>query len=240
MPLRKTISVAAIAAALFASPTAAAYYEEDPRATECRLSVINAKSVPGPGTDYEFPTDCGLVLPFANLYNKAETVIGEFKASSCGECASACVAQAGVVPGEEGFPQFWIQTSIPGQQANFDAILASGQGSCTDWVWCDPWQVNTQGGCPDGPTNQTDPFTGDCVGRWRDGELESFAGYGNHLYLQGSQQGCKLSSGTVVPPGTCTLKEIVSSKWKDHVYNASEDPRTTPLMSGMCDWTLKG
>ena len=40
--------------------------------------------------------------------------------------------------------------------------------------------------------------------------------------------------------GTCTLKEIVSSKWKDHVYNANEDPDTTPLMSGMCDWTLKG
>ena len=36
------------------------------------------------------------------------------------------------------------------------------------------------------------------------------------------------------------MKEIVSSKWKDHVYNANEDPDTTPLMSGMCDWTLKG
>ncbi|QDZ25280.1 hypothetical protein HOP50_16g78280 [Chloropicon primus] len=211
----------------------AAYYEEDPRATQCRQSIIDMKSVPGPGTAYAFPSECGIVLPFANLYNGREVLLGEFIASSCGECASACVAHRS---GRE----FSIGTSDPSQQGSLDAIMAArnGESPCTDWVWCDPWEVSYPGDNCDGVTNETDPFTGKCVGRWRDGNLEPFAGYGMDLLLEGSTRGCQLKSGKTIPAGTCALKSIDSDKWKDHVWNASEDPKTAPLMSGLCDWTL--
>jgi len=111
-------------------PVDAAYSEADPRSLACRASVLNAPSVPGPGTAYAYPTTCAFLFPMRNIYTPDETVIGSFIASDCGECASACVAQAN---GKD-----FASSDMP------DSWFEDPSVKCTDWVYCDPlegWKV---------------------------------------------------------------------------------------------------
>ena len=215
---------------------------------ECQLSIATQESVVGifqnasdeydDYVEYAFPQQCELLQPFKNIYNDDLSIgVGSFVANSCGECASACVAQRM----GDGFT---ITTADPSQQPIFDAIMASGARPCTDWVWCDPWRPSDPEGCPYGATEDTNPFTAKCRGRWRDGELGSWneedwdeRSMGQPTYLDGSVENCRVSNGPSIPAGTCTLLNIASPKWQDHV---KEDPNTRSLMSGMCDWTLGG
>merc|ERR1712072_681497 len=132
-------------------------------------------------------------------------------------------------------------------------ILSAGAKPCTDWVWCDPYEAlagtnecsKKLGPDYDGAdyngTEVEDPFASDnCLGRWRGGELTSYSGYGQDLYLHGTVKGCVTSSGNVIPAGSCQLKNIVSKKYEDHLYSDENDDDVygSNLMSGMCDWTL--
>jgi len=150
-------------------------------------------------------------------------------------------------------------------------ILKNDGPPCTDWVWCDPYEdVAGEGSeCAKkferfyseedewgnsygldyrltdpvyNGTNVRDPFSADnCLARWYDGKFSSYRGYGNKVYLQGSQKGCTTHSGRVIPAGTCTLKHISSTNFNEHVWGKLEDRDLgEPLMSGMCDWTLSG
>jgi len=229
----------------------AAYYEESPQSTQCRQTIVDAMSVPGPGTDYDFPQKCGLLFPRRNIYNKKEVLVGEFTARNCGECAAVCVAQ-------HNGPGFGLASEVLESMSEIEVdriqqILSAGAKPCTDWVWCDPYEAlagtnecsKKLGPDYDGAdyngTEVEDPFASDnCLGRWRGGELTSYSGYGQDLYLHGTVKGCVTSSGNVIPAGSCQLKNIVSKKYEDHLYGDENDDDVygSNLMSGMCDWTL--
>jgi len=261
----KMMATAGLAALVLGSATVQAIsYDADPRFMQCMQSIMDEPSIPNEyGTDDSFPQDCGLVYPFSNIYNKEEVVIGEFIARSCGECAAACAASAGPAV----LPESVMKTMGVAEQDQLGTILPGSYNNlCSDWVWCDPYEVDTgsYGSCynkfdmqgegadntwpsdyrgvdpPYNGTDVADPFEPDnCLGRWREGSFEAYSTQvGQPAFLVGSQKGCRTSSGKVIPAGTCTLKSISSENFYDHIYSRYLDKDTQAFMSGMCQWTL--